>query len=152
LQVESYGGRVATLTPKLGFQFVHLSEGGFADSGASGFDLSSSDRSTDSFQPYLGIAAAEEFVTDSGTSITPELRLGYAYETLSNARLLTATTVSAASFPVAGVAPSRHQLTAGLGLAMIAGPNLQFYVNYDAILPTSNTASQTIQAGLRWRF
>jgi len=81
-----------------------------------------------------------------------ELRLGYAYEAESNARLLTVTTVGGANFPVSGVAPSRNQLTGGLGLSMVAGPNLSLYATYDAILPTGNTTEQTVQAGLRWRF
>jgi outer membrane autotransporter protein len=80
------------------------------------------------------------------------LRLGYAYEALSNSRLLTVTTVGGASFPVTGVAPSRSQLTGGVGLSVVAGPNLSVYANYDALLPTGNTTDQTIQAGLRWRF
>jgi fibronectin-binding autotransporter adhesin len=84
--------------------------------------------------------------------VTPEVRAGYAYETLSNARLLTVTTVGGAAFPVTGLAPSRNQLSAGFGLTMIAGPNLQLFANYDAVLPTGNTTEQTVQAGLRIRF
>jgi uncharacterized protein with beta-barrel porin domain len=43
------------VTPKAGLQFLHLSEGGFAETGASGFDLSSGPRGTDSLQPYIGV-------------------------------------------------------------------------------------------------
>jgi len=150
--IEGFSGGIATLTPKAGFQFVHLSESAFAESGASGFDLSSGSRGTDSFQPYLGLAAAQKFTTNSGTELTPEFRLGYAYEALANSRLLTVTTASGVNFPVTGVAPSRNQLTTGFGLSMVAGLNLQLYANYDATLPTGNTTAQTIQAGLRWRF
>jgi fibronectin-binding autotransporter adhesin len=64
------------LTPKAGVQFVHLSEDGFGESGAGGFDLSSTSRGTDSFQPYIGAALAQKFVTDSGAELTPELRFG----------------------------------------------------------------------------
>lgn len=124
LDIQGVSGEVATLTPKLGFQFVHLSEDGFADIGASGFDLSAGGHGTDSFQPYLAVAAAQKFIIDSGAEITPELRLGYAYEALSNSRLLAVTTASGADFPVTGVAPSRNQVTAGIGLSMVAGPNL----------------------------
>jgi outer membrane autotransporter protein len=152
LTVQGLSGGTATLTPKVGFQFVHLSEGSFADSGASGFDLASGSRSTDSFQPYIGAAAAQKFITASGTEVTPELRLGYAYEALANSRLLTVTTASGFNFPVTGVAPSRSQLNTGIGVSVVAGLNLSLYANYDAVLPTGNTISQTIQAGLRWRF
>jgi outer membrane autotransporter protein len=152
LSIQGLSGGEATLTPKAGFQFVHLSESGFSETGANGFDLSSGSHSTDSFQPYISFAASQKFVTGGGTEITPELRLGYAYEALSNSRLLTVATVDGANFPVTGVAPSRNQLTGGLGLTVQAGPNLSFYATYDAILPTGNTTDHTVQAGLRWRF
>ncbi|HEX3882272.1 MAG TPA: autotransporter-associated beta strand repeat-containing protein, partial [Stellaceae bacterium] len=150
--IRGLSGGVATLTPKVGLQFVHLSEAAFADTGASGFDLSAGGHGTDSLQPYIGAALSQKMTSESGTVITPELRLGYAYEALSNARLLTVTTASGASFPVTGVAPSRSQVTAGIGLTMTAGPNMSLYADYDALLPTGNITSQTVQAGFRWRF
>jgi fibronectin-binding autotransporter adhesin len=152
LQIGGYGGGTATLTPKAGLQFVHLAENALTETGASGLDLAAGGHDTDSVQPYIGASLAQKFVTGGGAEITPELRVGYAYEAESNSRLLTVTTVSGANFPVVGVRPSRDQLTAGLGLAMIAGPNLSLYATYDAILPTGNTTEQTVQAGLRWKF
>jgi fibronectin-binding autotransporter adhesin len=135
-----------------GLQFVHLSEGGFSETGVNGFDLAAQSHGTSSFQPYIAASVAQKFITDGGAEITPELRLGYAYEALSNARLLTVVSVDTTNFPVRGIAPSRSQLTGGVGLAIQAGPNLSFYATYDAILPTGNALDQTIQAGLRWRF
>ncbi|RAJ90952.1 autotransporter outer membrane beta-barrel domain-containing protein, partial [Paraburkholderia caballeronis] len=152
LAIPGLAGGSATLTPKVGIQYVHLSEGGFTDTGAGGFDLGADSRSADSFQPYFGFALGQRFTTRGGTDITPELRVGYAYETLSNARRMTVIAADGTAFPVTGVPPSRNQLTAGIGVTMSAGPNLSFYANYDAILPVANTRSQTFQAGLRWRF
>jgi fibronectin-binding autotransporter adhesin len=76
-----------TVTPKAGLQFLHLAEAGFVESGAGGFDLSSGARSTDSLQPYVAVSAAESFTTTNGTRITPEVRLGYSHEVLSNNRV-----------------------------------------------------------------
>jgi fibronectin-binding autotransporter adhesin len=151
LPMQGYGGGIATVTPKAGIQYLHLSEDAFSETGASGFDLANSGHGTDSLQPYVGAALAQKFVTDSGSQITPEVRLGYAYE-VYDSRLLTVTSVSGTAFPVEGVKPSRDQLTAGIGLTMTAGPNLSLYADYDAILPTGNTTEQTIQAGLRLKF
>ena len=152
LAIAGYGGGQASLTPKAGVQFVHLSENAFADSGAGGFDLSASGHGTDSFQPYIGAALAQKFTTDNGTLITPEVRAGYAYETLNNSRLLTVATVGGGTLPAAGVSPSRNQLSAGLGFSVQAAPNLSLYATYDAVLPTGNTTEQTVQAGLRIKF
>jgi fibronectin-binding autotransporter adhesin len=152
LQVQGLAQGVATLTPKAGFQFLHLGEGRFSETGAGAFDLASADRGTDSFQPFVQLAASQKFVTADGTLVTPELRLGYDREALSGARTLTVATVSGAQFPVTGVRPSRDILTAGAGVAMQAGPALSLYATYDAVLPTGNTTDHTLQAGLRLKF
>jgi fibronectin-binding autotransporter adhesin len=152
LQLQGFAGGLATVTPKTGVQFLHLSEGGFDEIGARGFDLNSGGRGTDSVQPYIAVAAAQKFVTDGGTQFTPEVRLGYAREALSGSRLITVTTVSGANFPVIGVAPSHDIVTAGIGVAAEAGPSLSFYANYDGTLRTGNTTDQTLSAGLRVRF
>ena len=152
LEVDGFGGGLASVTPKLGVQFLHLSEDSFSESGAGGLNLASPSRSTDSFQPYVGVAASQKFVTSDGTQITPEIRLGYAREALSNSRLLTVTTVSGFTFPVVGVTPSRDNVTAGFGATMQAGPALSFYGNYDTILHTGNTTDHTVSAGLRVKF
>lgn len=126
---------------------MHLSEGSFAKTDASGFDLSSEGRSTDSFQPYVGLAAAAEIPHHRGTEVTPELRLGYACEALSNSRLLTVAAVDGPNFQVAGVNPSRSQMTGGVGFPMQAGPNLSFYADYDTVLPTGNPPTKPLTPG-----
>jgi fibronectin-binding autotransporter adhesin len=151
LTVAGLGGGVATLTPKAGIEYVHLSEGAFGETGGSGFNLSSASRGADSLQPYVSGSLSQTFVTASGMQIAPELRLSYSHD-LFNARFLTVTSVSGTSFPVTGVAPSRDQVAVGIGVVVLAAPNLNFYANYDTILHTGNTTEQTVQAGLRWKF
>jgi fibronectin-binding autotransporter adhesin len=152
LLIPGFAGGSATLTPKAGVQYVHLSEGAFAENGAGNFDLSANGGDADSFQPYFGFALSQHFATHGGTEITPELRVGYAYETQSNTRNMTVLATDGTAFAVSGIAPSRNQLSAGLGVTMTAGPNLALFASYDAILPVGNTRSQTFQAGLRWKF
>jgi outer membrane autotransporter protein len=77
----------ATVTPKLGLQFLHLSEGRFAEAAAAGFSLSAGGQATNSLQPYVGLAASETIITAEGTEITPELRLGYLHELADNGRV-----------------------------------------------------------------
>ena len=106
----------------------------------------------DSLQPYLGIAASEKFLTPEGAEITPELRLGYGHEVLSNNQLFTVAATDGTRFVARGVKPSRDALTAGAGLTLRAQDNLLLYANYDAVLPTGNTTNHTVSAGLRIRF
>jgi outer membrane autotransporter protein len=151
LDVGGFGGGVATLTPKAGFQYLHLSEGGFTETGAGGFDLSGGSRTADSAQPFIGVAVAQKLVTAGGTRFVPEFRLNYAREVSGNARVLSVA-AGGGNFLVVGVRPSRDQLTAGLGVAIEAGPMVSVYGNYDGQIRTANTADQTVSAGLRIRF
>jgi outer membrane autotransporter protein len=142
----------ATVTPKLGVQYLHLYETGFKEAGASGFNLSAGNNDIDSVQPFVGVAASEKYVTAGGTEITPELRLGYSREVASNNRVLTVAAIDGTPFLTRGVRPGRDLVTAGAGITMRAQDNLYLYANYDAVLHTGNTSDQTVSAGLRIRF
>ena len=142
----------AVVTPKIGVQFLHLTENGFKETGAGSFDLSSRGNDTDSAQPYLGLAASERFVAADGTEVTPEIRLSYNREVLSNKRVITVAAIDATPFLVQGVRPSRDMLGAGIGVTLRAQDNILLYAKYDAILPTGNTINHTVSAGLSVRF
>jgi fibronectin-binding autotransporter adhesin len=142
----------AVVTPKIGVQFLHLTENGFMETGAGSFDLSSRGNDTDSAQPYLGLAASERFVTADGTEVTPEIRLSYNREVLSNKRVITVAAIDGTAFLVQGVRPSRDMLRAGIGVTLRAQDNILLYAKYDAILPTGNTINHTVSAGLSVRF
>ena len=142
----------ALVTPKIGLQFLHLSEDGFNETGAGSFDLSSHGNDTDSAQPYLGLAASERFVAADGTVVTPEVRLGYNREVLSNNRVINLAAIDGTALLVQGVKPSRDILSAGIGVTLRAQDNILVYANYDAIVPTGNTINHTVSAGLRVRF
>jgi fibronectin-binding autotransporter adhesin len=140
------------VTPRAGVQFVNLFESSFAETGANGFNLSNRGRGTDSLQPYFATSSWRSFATDQGSIITPEVRLGYTREALSNSRLVTVATVTGADFPVQGVKPSKNMLTAGVGVTLQAQDNVYLYADYDAVAPTGNTAYQVVSAGLRIKF
>ncbi len=142
----------AVVTPKIGVQFLHLTEDGFQETGGAGFDLSSRGHDTDSVQPFLGVAAAEKFLTADGSQITPEIRLGYSREMLNNNRILALAATDGTLFVARGVKPSRDMLIAGVGVTLRARDNIFLYANYDAILPTGNTSNHAVSGGLRVRF
>jgi fibronectin-binding autotransporter adhesin len=139
----------ATLTPRAGLQYLHLHESGFSETGASGFDLSSGARNTDSLQPFVGMALAQTFITASGGQLATEGRLAYSRETLSNSRALTVAAVDGTDFLVNGVKPSRDMLSTGIGLTFRVSGNVSLYANYDVVLPIGNTVYHTVSAGLK---
>jgi fibronectin-binding autotransporter adhesin len=151
IAIQGFAGN-ATLAPKTGARVLHLSEEGFAEAGAGGFNLSAAGRSTTSVQPFVGIDVSETFVTAGGIQIAPEFGLTYAREAADNDRTLTVDTLSGANFLVRGVKPSRDMLNARAGLTVRAEDNLFMYAAYDSLLRTGNTVAQTLEAGLRVRF
>ena len=142
----------AVVTAKAGVQYLHLSEGGFGESGADGFDLSSGNRGTGSFQPYARLSAARTFITANGLAIAPEVRLGYGREVLSNSRTVTVAAIDGTAFLVQGVKPSRDMLTAGAGITVRAREDVILFARYDSLLAVGNTTDHTVSAGVRLRF
>ena len=139
-------------TPNAGLQYTHLSESGFGETGASGFDLATAGSDTDSLRPFIGASAARNFETDDGTRLTPELSANYSHDLLNTGRTINVTTASGSAFTVAGVSPSRDQVTLGAGLTVQANERLDLFADYDVAPRTGNQTSQTISAGLRYRF
>ena len=61
------------MIPRIGAQYLHLSQNGYSESGASGFNLTAPSSRFNSFQPIFSIAALQAFTLDSGMRVTPEL-------------------------------------------------------------------------------
>jgi fibronectin-binding autotransporter adhesin len=142
----------ATITPKLGIQYLHLFETGIQETRADGFNLSAGTNDTDSLQPFVRFVAADKFITADGTEIMPEMRLAYCREVLSNNRLLRVSAIDGTPFVVRGVKPSRDMVTVGGGISVRARDRLSLYANYDTVLHTGNTSEQTVSAGVRIQF
>ena len=141
-----------TLIPQAGLQFTRLSEGGFGESGANGFDLTTAGHDTESLRPFLAVALDRTFLTDGGTKITPEVRVGYSREVLNPGRQVNVTTASGAAFLIDGISPSRDQVTVGAGIAAQYSQSLTLFADYDYAPHTGNETSHTVSAGLRVRF
>jgi fibronectin-binding autotransporter adhesin len=141
-----------TIVPQAGARFLRLFEGGFAETGTSGFDLIGESNSATSLQPFVGATASRTIVTDNGTQITPMLALGYAREVANDNRSIEVNATDGTTFLVNGIRPSRDILTAGGGLTVKARDNLYVYADYDASLPVGNTVNQTFSLGVRIPF
>lgn len=81
----------------------------------------------------------------------PHLDVGYARELLDTAPA-GAIAVGGGSFTATALEPARDQVTLGGGLAVTMDDSLSLYGDYQAVLPTGNSFSHTLEAGLSWRF
>jgi outer membrane autotransporter protein len=140
-----------TLTPAGGFNYVHLSQAGFTETGAGAFDAAVSAKDVDSLRPFIGIAAAKSFVTTYGLTLTPEADLTWTHEVLSAARG-SVLSVGGGTFSVAGVPVPRDELIVVGGVGARMTDRLALYADYHAVLPTGNLFEQTVSAGLRYKF
>jgi len=138
-----------TVVPQIGARFLRLFEGGFAETGASGFNLLGQSNSATSLQPFIGATASRTIVTDNGMQITPTLAVGYAREVANNGRSIEVNSADGTTFLAQGIRPSRDILTAGGGLTVKARDNLYVYADYDASLPVGNIVNQTFSLGVR---
>ena len=117
----------ANVIPWVGFNYVHLSEDAFTETGAHNFNLQVASHSNDSAQFQAGIRLNTTIHMDGGWSLTPEARLGVSEELASTSRTVTAVfpgVPQAGSLLLTGVAPDRTAGIAGVGLVAKANQSL----------------------------
>jgi len=139
------------LTPLAGFDYANLQENAFTEAGANGADLDGHAHGTSSLQPFLGGAAGRAFAM-GGWSITPSAHVTWRYEALNTQRSLIVAAQDGTLFNINGVTAARNQLDTGASLAAQAGPNLQVYGAYDALIGIGFGLDQSISAGLKYNF
>jgi fibronectin-binding autotransporter adhesin len=142
----------ATLTPKLGFQYLHISESGYSESGAGANNLTVGSHDTDSLRPQVGASLEREFTTDDGTRIVPEARASYSREILDVRHNVIEQDASSTPTTVVGLNPARNIAGLGAGVAIAATDRLSFYASYDANLSPGDATVQTLAAGFRIKF
>ena len=142
-------GRI-DLVPAAGFDYVHLYETGFTESGASSNDLTVASRNSDSLRPFLSVTATEKFTSASGTVWTPDADLTYSHELFATPPSLVQ--VGGGSFTVDGFVPSRDAVTVGTGVTATLTDRLDLFADYHATLPTGNLLAQVVSAGLDYKF
>jgi outer membrane autotransporter protein len=139
-----------TVQPAAGVTYTHLFEKTFTETGASGFNLTSPTRDSDSLRPFVSASASQAFITGSGMRIVPEADISYSYETMSNPPSLVQ--VGGGSFTVGNATPSRNQLQIGGGVTMTMTNALALHAAYHVVLPTGNLIEHIVEAGASYRF
>jgi outer membrane autotransporter protein len=137
-----------TLIPRVGAQYVHLSQNGFSESGASGFDLTAPSSHIDSFQPVISISALRAFDV-SGMRVTPEVKLAYSHELLNTAQTLALTTPAGSVVPGTILTPARNTLTVGPEVTAQMNQQLSLYADYKAVIGIGKSLDNVIFAGAR---
>jgi outer membrane autotransporter protein len=138
-----------TIIPRIGAQYVHVSQQGFTETGASGFNLTAPRSHTDSFQPVLSVTALESFTFDNGMVVTPGLKLAYAHELLNTSQTLALTTPAGATVAGAVLTPARNTITIGPEVTAQMNEMLSLYADYKAVIGLGKSLDNIIFLGAR---
>ena len=144
-----------TLTPTARVEYHRVEAGGYAETGASGLDLTYGASAENAVLSFLGGQVQDAISTSFGV-ISPSARFNWAHQyNNGNTNVSIAYTNDPSllsTVALAGSAPSRNYYDLGVGLAMqLAGP-FSGFLNYDAILGLSHTSFNSFTAGLRYAF
>lgn len=142
-------GQNFQLVPLAGLAFVNFPESGFYESGAGGADLNGQGHSTNSLQPYVGVAASTLW-TSGAWVIRPAFHLTYNYEALSTDRAMTVAAQDGTEFNINGAPVARNTIDTGFGLSAMATQNLGVFAGYDFALGINSSTDQSVSAGLRY--
>lgn len=141
-----------TLIPRIGAQYVHLSQNGYSETGGSGYDLSAPSSHFDSFQPLVSFSALEAFTTASGMRLVPELKVAYSHELLGTSQTLALTTPTGSVVAGTVLTPARNTITVGPELTAQLNQQLSVYGDYEAIIGLGKSLDNVVFAGARWAF
>jgi outer membrane autotransporter protein len=139
-----------TLIPRVGAQYLHLSENRFSESGGSGFNLTSGPQNVDSFQPTIGVTALKPILLDNGMRVTPAFKLAYSHELLNPNTTLALTTPTAVSVPASIVTPAHNVVTLGPSATLRMNDSLNLYADYKLSIGIGKSLDHVIFAGARF--
>ena len=138
------------IVPAVGFNYVHLYETGFTETGAALDDLQVAHQNSDSLRPFVGAQASQTFVTSGGARIVPSASVTYSREFMNAPP--SSVQIGGGTFAVDGLTPSRDAVTVGAAVAASLTDSLALFADYRATLPTGNLLAQSVSAGLTVRF
>ncbi len=139
-----------TLIPRLGAQYVHLTQQGYTENGASGFNMTAPHSHLDSFQPLVSIAALKTYTLDNGTVLTPEMKLAFAHELLNTSQTLAMTTPSGSVITGTILTPAHNTITIGPEVTAQMTQALSLYADYKAVIGLGKSLDNVTFGGARW--
>ncbi|HWQ62383.1 MAG TPA: autotransporter outer membrane beta-barrel domain-containing protein [Negativicutes bacterium] len=119
------------VTPLVSFQTSHLSRGGFTETGAGDLNLIASGAGYTSNLGTLGVRISKDSVSEGGTKIGRELRVGWAHEFSGNGYGMAASFAGSPgySFTVRGDRLPPNSLLVGLAWSAATRKNAGYFVN-----------------------
>ena len=121
-----------TVKPLAGFQYAHLSENAFTETGSDSLALGVPARGYDSIRPYLGVEGTKYFALDQDLGLLPRLNLSTSQE-LANAAPAYQATLNGAPespFDVTGLNPSATVIGLEAGAKLVFGKQFNLFANY----------------------
>jgi len=138
---QALGG--AKAEPFVGLTFAHTKIDGSTETGNGPGNLTVTDQSTNSTNSRLGVRLSREFALDSGSTITPQVTLGWrhAFNDTNPSTTASLAGLPGSSFTIAGTSAPKDFALVGAGLTMKLADGFEGVVRYDGDFASGYTNS-----------
>jgi outer membrane autotransporter protein len=138
-----------SIEPRAEAWYVHASEAGFLETGASLMDFAFSGAHVDTAGGQLALRASQQFPV-AGWMLRPWIEVG-ARQIFSGLARDVAATAGQFTATVYGISPAPTAAVAGSGLNASVGENLDLFIAYKGQF-SANQTGNAFSTGLSWRF
>ena len=146
---------LVVIQPVASFDWTHLDQEDFDETGAMSLNLSVKSETIDSIRSGAGLRAFLRYPIGDETEMVPELRARWLHEFGDRDRLLrgrlSGAPAGAGTLRVHGAETPRDSFLAGLGWSVALGERLRVHADYDAIVD-SDRLDHEFGVTLRARF
>lgn len=141
-----------TFGPIAGLQYTYAGIGSFGETGANSLDLNVDQQNASSLRTTLGGRVAYTWNLSKSICLIPEVRLFWQHEFLGNTPSLGASFANGADFTLAADSTAPDSVFAGAGLTAQFGKNWNAFFFYNANFGNQQSVTNSISAGLGWKF
>jgi outer membrane autotransporter protein len=143
-----------TISPLAGLQYVHLTVGGFNESGADAADLSIRQQDADSLRSRLGFRVDYHIPVGKDWAYATEFRAAWQHEYLDDSRAIISSFEDSglSAFSVRTINPERDAALVGIGINATCKGRLTLFLDYDVQAGQADYLQQSVKGGIKWTF
>jgi outer membrane lipase/esterase len=146
--------KALTISPIAGLQYVHLTVGGFNETGANSADLSIRSQDADSLRSRLGFRVDYHIPVSKDWAFATELCAAWQHEYMDDSRAIISSFEGSglSSFTVRTIKPERDAVLVGIGVNTTYHERLTLFLDYDVQTGQADYLEQSVKGGIKWTF
>jgi outer membrane autotransporter protein len=146
--------KALTISPVAGLQYVHLTVGGFNETGADSADLSIRTQDADSLRSRLGFRVDYHIPVNKDWAFATEFRAAWQHEYMDDSRAIISNFEGSglSAFTVRTIKPERDAALVGIGINATYSERLTLFLDYDVQTGQADYLEQSVKGGIKWSF